>query len=132
MKVLKSLSVIAMLAIILASCKKDNQNNNQESRAVRYEITGNYTGKLNIVFTDETGNFQTLTNVSLPWNKSFTAGTGMQSATLTASTTSTSTVGVAGQTATAKLYIGTVLKKTVTQTADATGRIQFGNIIHVF
>lgn len=132
MKVLNSLYVAAFFAIILSSCKKDNQNNNQESRAIRYEITGNYTGKLNIVFTDEAGNFQTLTNTSLPWNKSFTAGTGMQSATLTASTTSTSTVGVAGQTATANLYIGTVLKKTVTQTADATGRIQFGNIIHVF
>ena len=83
-------------------------------------------------YTDESGNFQTLTNVSLPWNRSFTAGSTVQAVTLTASTTSTSTVGVSGQTATAKLYIGTVLKQNVTQTSDATGRIQFSSITHTF
>lgn len=131
MKVLKSLYVAVCFAMLVLSCKKDN-NNNQQNRAVRYEISGNYTGKLNIVYTDEAGNFQTLTNVSLPWNKSFTAGTAVQAVTFSASTTSTSTVGIAGQTATAKLYIGTVLKQNVTQSADATRRIQFNSITHTF
>lgn len=132
MKVLNNLYVAACFVLLLTSCKKDNNDNNQQSRAVRYEISGNYTGKLNIVYTDEAGNFQTVTNVSLPWNKSFTAGTAVQAVTFTASTTSTSTVGVAGQTATAKLYIGTVVKQNVTQTADGTGRIQFNSIMHTF
>lgn len=132
MKVLNNLYVAACFVLLLTSCKKDNNNNNQQNRAVRYEISGNYTGKLNIVYTDEAGSFQTVTNVSLPWNKSFTAGTAVQAVTFTAGTTSTSTVGVAGQTATAKLYIGTVVKQNVTQTADGTGRIQFNSIMHTF
>lgn len=131
MKVLNNLYVAACFVLLLTSCKKNNSNN-QESRAVRYEISGNYTGKLNIVYADEAGNFQTVTNVSLPWNKSFTAGTAVQAVTFTASTTSTSTVGVVGQSATAKLYIGTVVKQNVTQTADGTGRIQFNSIMHTF
>lgn len=130
MKVLNNLYVAACCVLLLTSCKKDN--NNQQSRAVRYEISGNYTGKLNIVYTDEAGNFQTVTNVSLPWNKSFTAVAAVQAVTFTASTTSTSTVGVAGQTATAKLYIGTVVKQNLTQTADGTGRIQFNSLTHTF
>lgn len=132
MKLLSSLYVAACFVILLSSCKKSKEENNPQNREVRYEITGNYTGKLNIIYTDEAGNSQTVTNVSLPWNKSFTAGNAVQTVTLTASTTSTGTVGLSGQNATAKLYIGSVVKQNVTQTADATGRIQFGIITYIF
>lgn len=131
MHVVKKIYFFLLLALLLNGCKKENNNNNQ-SRLVKYEITGNYTGRLTIVYADETGVLQTVTNVSLPWSKSFTAQAAVQSVTFNASTTGTAVVGVAGQTATAKLFIGSAVVKSNQQTADATGRIQFSSLLYVF
>jgi hypothetical protein len=131
MQVVNKIYIFLLAAFLLNACKKENNNSNQ-SRLVKYEIAGNYSGKLTVVYADETGVLQTVTNVSLPWSKSFTTQAAVQSVAFNASTTSTAVVGVAGQTATAKLFIDSAVVKSNQQTADATGRIQFSSLVYVF
>lgn len=113
---------------IISCKKKDDIPAAPQSRLIKYEITGNYSGKFNIVFTNASGVAETLIAVALPWTKELTVQNSVQAVVLVASTSSTSTVGVLGQTATAKLYVGGEVKQTVDKTADATGSIVFNNL----
>jgi uncharacterized protein YceK len=130
MKVLFNTLQILFLVIIMSGCSKDDKS--ATVRKVKYEVFGNYTGKVTIVYSTETGSFETITNVSLPWSKTVDINSSVSTATIGMSTTSTSTVGVQGQTATIKTLVNNVVKKNEMGMADANGRIQISNVVHYF
>lgn len=123
------LALTFFLGIAISSCSSDDdKGSTPANRNVKYEITGNYSGKLVIVYSNEHGAAETVMSASLPWSKEITletVNTGAYSA-------NTDTPGIAGQTATAKIIVGGEVKKTETQTADENGRINFSILSYTF
>jgi hypothetical protein len=133
--ILKS-ALLLFIAITISSCSSSDDNSNNptpipNSREVKYEITGNYTGHFSMVYTDNLAVSTTVTVTSLPWTKSITyptniVGIGMGGGTLIGNQ------GIAGQTATLKIYSNNVAVATSTGTADVNGIISFQTLSYVF
>ena len=124
-------TVIGLLFLVsFISCSKDKDGNgNTNSRVVKYEITGNFTGKLTVIYNDNVNGNTVVNNVSLPWSKEITypgnvtgIGIGAQS----------STSGTAGQTATVKIYSGSNVVKTGSATAGSLGELALPTIAFTF
>lgn len=118
--------LVGLVSSSLTSCSKKNDNPPSGSTVVKYELTGNYTGRIFVAFTDQNGGTANET-VSLPWSKELTVqnsiiavGFGGQ--------TSAPNYGAGGQTITAKLYIGNQLKQSGTSTADVNGAVTLPNL----
>jgi hypothetical protein len=126
-KRLRMAAIATLAALTMTACDKDDDKASV-SRNVKYEITGNYTGKLNIVYTTASGSQTTETMVGVPWTKELTVNSNVQAVVLNASTSSTSTAGAAGQTITAKIYIGGHQKANGSSTAGADGRVNVPSI----
>lgn len=60
-----------LLILLIFSCIKDKDNNNN-SRIVTYELTGNYTGVKFASYTTTTGGTANETVATLPWTKEIT------------------------------------------------------------
>ncbi len=133
-KISKSLAFLFLTSLLLFSCKKDNDkpnNSGSDKRKVKYELSGNFTGKLLVVTSTNTGALQQFNGVALPWTKEIqydknvmAAGAGVQ--------TENENRGVAGQTFTLKVYINNKLKDTKTVTADANGMINISMAFYTF
>lgn len=115
--------------LFFVSCKKDNGNSSNLSRNIKYEITGNFSGKLTIVYSDNVTGNTVLDNVSLPWTKEITypgnvvgIGIGAQA----------STTGSAGQTATMKIYSAGNMVKMSSSTAGSLGELTLPAIAFTF
>lgn len=117
-----TLTAFLAIAFTFMSCKKDDTPDEprKNSRSVKYEITGNYTGKLNIVTNSNIGTMDSYNDISIPWTKELTypnnvifVGIGGNS----------STAGAAGQTVTLKVYSGGNLIYTKIVAAGANGLI---------
>ena len=105
-QMLKSIAVLFIASLLFASCKKDNDkpNNGSNERKVKYELSGNFTGKLLVVTSTNSGALQQFNGVALPWSKEIEydkkvigAGVGLQ--------TENENKGVAGQTLSLKIYL---------------------------
>lgn len=133
-QILKNIVVLFTLSLLFVSCKKDDDkpnNNGSDERKVKYELSGNFTGKLLVVTSTNTGALQQFDGVAMPWTKEIqydkkvmAAGAGFQ--------TENENRGVAGQTLTLKVYINNKLKDTKTGTADANGMINISMALYTF
>lgn len=127
---LSSVLSFMLLVTLMAGCKKDkDDNNNNNSRNVKYEITGNFSGKLDIIIGDNESGYQTIYNVAVPWSKEVTykssvisVGLGITSA----------TEGVAAQTAVMKIYSGGNVVKSANGTATSDGYLVIPPLSHNF
>ncbi|MBW1658119.1 MULTISPECIES: MmpS family transport accessory protein [Flavobacterium] len=128
--VLKTLAIVLTLAFTAVSCSSDNDDNGSgnNSRDVRYEITGNYTGNASVTYFEKGGNALNEDITKLPWTKEFTAEAKSMGASLSASGYG----GQAGQTLTGKLYIGGKLENELTATANSDGIIVLSLTPYVF
>lgn len=129
-KIFTFLLVIA--SVLFFSCKKDNKGTANNSRMVKYEITGNFSGKLTIVYSDNVNGNTELTDISLPWSKEITYPNNIVGIGIGASHVSNSTLGIAGQTATMKIYSGGTVVKSSTATANSVGGILIPTLGHGF
>ena len=59
----KKTIILFNFLLVLSSCNKD------KVKTVHYELSGTYSGKLTVNYTDENGIIQTVSNLSLPWSK---------------------------------------------------------------
>lgn len=109
------------------SCKKDNESPNP--KAVKYEITGSFSGKLTIVYSDNVNGNTTLTGVSLPWSKEVNLGSNVLAIGIGGQG---ATAGVAGQTATLKIYVAGKVVKSSNATAGANGEILIPTLAYTF
>ncbi|RYJ39263.1 MULTISPECIES: hypothetical protein [Flavobacterium] len=119
--ILKTLAIVMTLAFTAVSCSSDNDDNNSApaSRDVKYEITGNYTGQLDVTYMEKSGAPLIEDVPSLPWTKEFTADADSDGALVHTSGYG----GVAGQTVTAKVYVGGKVVSELTGKADSEGII---------
>ncbi|WP_166437134.1 MmpS family transport accessory protein [Niastella caeni] len=121
---------LALFAIILPGCKKDKDNNNTPSnRNVKYELTGNFTGKFSLIIIDNESGSQTLNNVSLPWSKEITYSNKVTAISIGAAAT---TQGAAGQTVVMKIYSNGNVVKTTNATAGSSGELTLPGLGHSF
>lgn len=118
--VLKTLAIVLTLAFTVGSCSSDNDNNSgASSRDIKYEVTGNYTGKLSAVYTESSNSGQNVDINSLPWSKDFTASSDTYGAGITVSGFG----GVVDQTITVKIIVGGKVQKETTAKATSDGII---------
>lgn len=130
-KYLKDVILVLLSGLFFfSSCKKGNDNpGGTNARLVKYEITGNFTGKLTVIYNDNVNGNTVVNNVALPFSKDITypanttgIGIGAQA----------SIPGVAGQTATMKIYSGGNVVKTVSATAGSLGELVLPTIAYTF
>jgi hypothetical protein len=122
------ISFFFLLSIIfLSSCSKDSATP-ASSKAVKYEITGNYTGVFTIAYIAANGSAEVVEITTLPWKKELTADNSVKAVTANA----TGSGGKSGQTATLKIYVGNVEVKAGSGTALSSGIISLAPQPHVF
>jgi hypothetical protein len=127
-------ALLIFTVITFSSCSNSDDNSNNSTpnnRNVRYEITGNYTGHFLMVYNDNVSGNTSVTVTALPWIKNITytpnvIGIGIGGNTVIGNQ------GIAGQTATLKIYSGDTTVATVSSTADVNGVINFQPLSYVF
>lgn len=129
---MKKMILAGMAALLMitgfTSCDKDPDVSNRE---VTYELTGNYSGQLFVVTSDNVNGNETFTATSLPWiiDKSYASnvtGIGFGGNSVVGH------LGAAGQTVTVKIYAGGSVVRTGTATADVNGIISLPSLGYVF
>jgi hypothetical protein len=127
---MKTITLIFITAILFtfSNCNDENPAASNEKK-VKYQITGNFTGKLLIVYTDVSGSNKTLTDIPAPWSQevtypasTFTVGIGAQA----------SVTGSPGQTATLKIFVDGKEVKSSTATTGSLGEIILQTIAYSF
>ncbi|MFV0604416.1 MAG: MmpS family transport accessory protein [Niabella sp.] len=120
-------ALICLISVVfLSACSK---NDNPSSKTVKYEVTGNFTGKLLIVYSDNINGNTTVTDATLPWSKEVTYGTNVLAIGISGNA---STVGVAGQTATLKIHVNGQVVKSQTATAGSLGELALPSLSYTF
>lgn len=118
--IMKTLAIVLTLAFTMGSCSSDNDNDSAPaSRDVKYEVTGNYTGKLDVTYMEKSGAPLIEDITALPWTKEFTANADSDGALVHSSGYG----GVKGQTLTVKIYVGGKVVSELTGTANEDGII---------
>ncbi len=126
---LKKIMLVVTLAFTIGSCSSDNDDNaSGSSRDVKYEVTGNFTGKLSTTYMEKGGNALSEDINALPWVKEFTAEPKSSGATISAGGYG----GVDGQTITVKMYVGGKIVNELTAKANSDGIVTASLTAHVF
>jgi len=116
---------IAVLAVF-SGCSSDDDSPAPQSRNIKYEITGNYSGRLTVAYADEGGNSQIINVSSLPWSKSLTIEKDVSAIAIAANNSGVSSPGEIGETITLKIYRNDVVVEESTTTALENGFIELG------
>ena len=120
---------IITLSLVFFSCSKtsDVSPSPSGSRAIKYEIIGNYTGLITLVVTTNNDDFEIMEIKKLPWKLEFTA---KQSITFVGGSASGGG-GLSGQTASLKTYVGGQEVSSGTGTALSSGYLNLTNKIYI-
>ena len=116
----KSIFTLLMVVTVFISCKKDSDKKpDNNSRAIRYEITGTFSGPtLMVSYTTASGGTANDPVASLPWTKDITYATNVAAAIIAISGNG----GVAGQKVTLVIKRGGIqLGTPIEAVADAVG-----------
>ncbi len=100
-------------------------------RATKYEVSGNYTGALTVIYTAQGGGTASVDITSLPWVRDVTPDTNVGAVALAAEHIG-GALGVAGQTVTIKIIVGGKVVKTQSETAPANGRMSVPVVVWQF
>lgn len=139
-KFLISCLFLALISTALVSCKKKTSGEPEpapvtqppaSTRNVRYEITGNYTAPLFVVYNDNVSGNTTLTVTALPWRKDMSYPANVQGIGI-ASNSPTGSPAAAGQSASLKIYVSNTVVKSSSAVADVNGAINLPPISYVF
>lgn len=129
---MKTLAIALLTALIVfASCSNDDDNEAQNtSRTIRYELTGDFSGNnLIAAYTTASGGTVTEQITSLPWNKEITFGSQVGGGNIVVSGAG----GAAGQQATLVIKKGSIpLGSPITTSADAGGTFTLSSPVIIF
>jgi hypothetical protein len=129
MKVQKFLIAILLLTTsIMTSCDQEDAPSGGDSRDVKYEMTGTYTGPINAAATTNNGIAEVVEIKKLPWTFEFKAKESIKSLFVTA----TGTGGSAGQTVKLNVIVGEKIVSTSNATALSTGIITVNSTLYNF
>jgi len=129
---LKRIGLLLLFSTLWLACKKNDSGTKEPiQRSVKYELSGNFSGKLLVVTSTNSGALQQFNNVALPWTKELTydatvlaAGAALQ--------TENEHRGVAGQSLVLKVYLNSQLKDTKSVIADGNGVINMALSFYTF
>lgn len=127
-------AVIAILMITLTtSCGNDDNYTPTPTpiKSAKFEITGNYSGPIFIVYNDNVTGNTSLTITSLPWSKTIdypntVTGIGISGNAITSNSS------FAGQTASLKIFRGTTVVGESNKIADVNGLFNFDTLTYIF
>ncbi|MBC9795204.1 MmpS family transport accessory protein [Sinomicrobium weinanense] len=117
--------LVFSLSFCLISCSSDDDSAS-EPRNIKYEITGNYAGRLTVVYSDKGGNSQTINVNSLPWSESLTVDSDISAIALAAGNSGVDNPGAEGESITLKIYRNGEVVEESTATATDNGFIELG------
>ncbi|MEN2490065.1 MmpS family transport accessory protein [Flavobacterium sp. B11] len=117
--ILKTLAIVMTLAFTAVSCSSDDDKGGNNSRDVKYEVTGNFSGQMDAVYMESGNAAQSVDITKLPWTKEFTASASTSAVGIQVSGHG----GVVDQTLTIKIYVGGKVEQETTAKAKADGTI---------
>jgi hypothetical protein len=125
------LFLIALISVTIAGCSKkdDDGPGNNGNKNVKYEISGNFTGKFTAIISDHASGTQTISDVAVPWSKEVSYGSNVIAVGFGAGMTA---YGSAGQTAVLKIYVNGNVVKQSNATAGSYGEITLPALAHNF
>lgn len=126
-----TLARFALLIIIIHlnfSCSRDNDDNNNSSRVIKYEITGNFPASKIASYTTATGGTFNEPLAALPWTKEITYAANVTAAIIAVSGNG----GSPGQTVTVVVKRGGSVISTTIATADIAGSFSKSAPVIVF
>lgn len=122
-----------LLTLTLGSCRKDKDSGSSGGdKTVKYEMTGNFTGKITVVTSTNSGNLQQFDNVTMPWSREIKYGSTVMAAGIGFNGGGGGQGGAPGQTITLKVYINNKLKDTKQIVADASGIVNHATSFYTF
>jgi hypothetical protein len=130
---LRGLALFAAATLLIA-CGNDggvSTGPGAKPREAKYEVTGNYTGALTVIYTAKGGGTASVDITSLPWVRDVTPDTNVGAVALAAEHIG-GALGLAGQTVTIKIIVGGKVVKTQSETAPASGRISVPVVVWQF
>lgn len=118
-------TVIALfvLSVSISACKKGGDTPIANDRAVKIEVTGNYTGYITLNYTNQNGTMIKDTITSLPWSKSIAYFNKVDVVKASGTSDVAGHLGSSGQSASIKIYSANTEKASQSATADGTGSI---------
>lgn len=131
------LLMLSFFGLLLMSCKKKDDVPEPANppaattRNVTYEITGNYSGHLLVVYNDNVSGNTTLTVTALPWRKDVSYAASIRGIGI-GGNGSSGKLGVSGQSASLKIYVSGNVVKSSNASADANGGINLPALAHTF
>lgn len=118
--------LVILIGSFLISCSKDNKTSDGNSRNVKYEITGTYSGHLTVVINNNVSGNEIVTVTALPWTKEVTYGSNVSGIGIGGNSVITQP-GSPGQTITAKIYSAGTAVKSGVSTANVNGVLSLPN-----
>ena len=129
-------AILLIAFSVFVSCKKTKSTIEPDTtpapiKSAKFEISGNYSGHLFVVYNDNVSGNTTVTVTSLPWSKTIdypsnVLGIGIGGNFITGN------AGAAGQVANVKIYTGSTVVKSGSATADANGLINLPTLTYIF
>lgn len=129
-KILKTVFTI-LIIVFITSCSDDNIPSPEPIKSAKFEITGNYSGHIFIIYNDNVSGNTTLTVTSLPWSKTIDYASNVVGIGISGNAV-ISNPGVAGQTVSLKIYNGTSVVRQSNKIADANGLFNFDALTYTF
>lgn len=112
---------ISFCFLSLTSCSSDSDGGSGTptpvSREVKYEVTGNAVGNFQVTYFTATGSATNESFTSIPWSKEVTVQNDVAAIAFNASVSG----ATPGQTLTAKIYVGGVVKREGTSVVQNNG-----------
>lgn len=132
----RSFILVLTCMFFFTTCKKNDDPAPDDQTPVlkkaTYTIDGSYSGKVSIVFYNESGTAITETFVSLPWKKEFTTTSTTAYLGFNVNTSSTSTLGKPGEKVRCKILLDNNEVKSVEVIADKDGHVTVGSFMYYF
>lgn len=135
MKTIKTFFSILLIAITV-SCSSDDGDGNPiptptPVKTAKFEITGNFTGHIFVVYNNNVTGNTTETVTSLPWSKTIEYPDNVMGIGISGNAVMQNP-GVAGQTASLKIYYDNNVVRQSNKIADANGTFSFESLAFVF
>lgn len=131
MKGIKSFLAILLIAITVSCSSDDSNPPSASTKTAKFEITGNYTGRIFVIYNNNvTGNIsETIT--SLPWSKTIEYPSNVTGIGISGNAVM-QVPGVAGQTANLKIYYNNTIVAQSNKIADSNGLFSFDPLAFIF
>lgn len=133
MEKIKTFFAILLIAIT-ASCSSDDGNSIPQPspiKSAKFEITGNYTGHIFVVYNNNVTGNATETITSLPWSKTIEYPNNVMGIGISGNGVMQNP-GIAGQNASLKIYYDNEVVRQSNKIADSNGLFSFAPLAFIF